>query len=80
MSLPNRLKEILAQKNWAPARLDREARLSAGSTTRYIDGHSPTLKSLQAIASAVGVTLSELLEEGAPKPAELPPEPNGASQ
>jgi hypothetical protein len=68
MSLPDRLKEILAEKNWAPARLDREARLSAGSTIRYIDGHSPTLKSLQAIASAAGVTILDLVGEDAPDP------------
>jgi len=48
--------------------LDREARLSAGSTIRYIDGHSPTLKSLQAIASAAGVTILDLVGEDAPDP------------
>jgi hypothetical protein len=77
MTLAQRLKACLTEKGWKPNQLDREAKLSAGSTKRYLEGHEPNPKSLRRLGEFFGVDPRELFDSQPPRPA---PEPNGASQ
>jgi transcriptional regulator with XRE-family HTH domain len=66
MALPERLRALIDQRHWSAAYLDRQARLSAGSTLRYLDGKEPSLGSLRALAEALEVPVAVLLGESAP--------------
>jgi len=64
---PGRL--IQARGEWPQGRLDRLARLPAGSVAHYEeDGRLPNLRSLRALAEALGCTVGWLADGSGPAP------------
>jgi transcriptional regulator with XRE-family HTH domain len=58
-----KIRGLREAKNWSQSDLTRAAGLTHGLVSRLEDGTgNPSLKTLAAIAKALGVTISELLE------------------
>jgi transcriptional regulator with XRE-family HTH domain len=60
-----RLKEVLKEKNISMSKLSRMSDLSFSTISRIINdkSYSPTINTLERIAKALNVPLSELYEE-----------------
>jgi len=60
-----RLKTVLAEKNMSMSRLSRLSDISFSTISRIINDehYSPTLNTLERIAKALNVSVSELYEE-----------------
>jgi len=58
-----KIKRLREDKNWSQSDLTRAAGLTHGLVSRLEDGiGNPSLKTLAAIAKALGVSVSELTE------------------
>lgn len=64
MALDNRVKELCKDKNMTLAEVAEKMDVSASSLSQILKGN-PTLSKLQAIASALDVTVPELFAPGA---------------
>jgi transcriptional regulator with XRE-family HTH domain len=59
----NRVREVRLQRFLTQEKVARLANVSLRSVTRFEQGESVTLRTAQAIARALGVTVDELFEE-----------------
>lgn len=62
-----RIDVLLAAKHWSKARLNEEAGLPTGMIYQWYQSQSdqlPTVKSIEAVCRALGVTLSQFLWKG----------------
>lgn len=65
MEIRARIEHLLAERKWTRYRLSQEAGLSESTITNmFYRNNMPSLSTLEAIASAFGMTLSQFFFEG----------------
>ncbi len=71
MRLGQKIQKLRETKNWSQQQLEEVSEVPQSSISRIEKGvlNNPGIETLRKLATALGVTVSELLEEGPPKKA-----------
>ena len=65
MEIRARIEQLLKERNWTRYRLAQESGLSSSTVTNmFFRNNMPSLSTLEAIASAFGMSLSQFLYDG----------------
>ncbi|WP_034639297.1 helix-turn-helix domain-containing protein [Desulfofalx alkaliphila] len=71
MRLGEKIQKLRESKNWSQQHLEEVSKVTQSSISRIEKGilNNPGIETLRKIATALGVTISELLEEEPPNKA-----------